>query len=227
MDISLIIIWISMSLFFTSAACLAGRRWGVSIPIAYLAALAPISTILVTKIVEVGPYVLPASILAYPMIFFVTDVLNELWGEKEARKAVWLGLYASVVTVVLIYFTSLWSAPMFAQANADMFNSLFSFLPRALLGGLIAYTLSQHLDVSLFHWIRKITNTKHLWLRNNGSTMLSQFVDSIIFITIAFYGVFPIIPMIIGQIVVKVLVALFDTPFIYAVVYISKRIKQI
>lgn len=226
MDITLIIFWLASSLVFASLACVAGKRWGVAIPIAYLGALVPLSTVLVVKIVEVGPFTLPAAILAYPMIFFVTDVISELWGKRKARKAVWLGFYASVVTTVLVYFTAQWAAPPFAQENAEMFGELYALLPRALFAGFVAYLISQHLDVTIFHWLRRATSGRYLWLRNNGSTIVSQLVDSAIFITIAFTGVFPVIPMIFGQFAVKVGIALLDTPFIYAVVHFTKKIRS-
>ena len=87
--------------------------------------------------------------------------------------------------------------------------------------------VSQHLDVWIFHKLKQITNGKHLWLRNNLSTLTSQFIDTTIFITISFYGVFPILPAIFGQYLIKVIIALLDTPIVYlAVLTIRKYINK-
>ena len=83
------------------------------------------------------------------------------------------------------------------------------------MGSLVAYVVSQNWDVRVFHKLKEMTGGRHLWLRNNVSTMTSQALDTVIFITIAFYGVLPVVPLIIGQYIVKLLIAALDTPFIY------------
>jgi uncharacterized integral membrane protein (TIGR00697 family) len=80
---------------------------------------------------------------------------------------------------------------------------------------MVAYLVAQNLDVLLYDWLKKITNSKHLWLRNNGSTFVSQLVDSIIFTTIAFAGIYPLTQLIIFTYLIKIIVAVLDTPFIY------------
>ncbi|PIZ54623.1 transporter, partial [Candidatus Uhrbacteria bacterium CG_4_10_14_0_2_um_filter_41_7] len=97
--------------------------------------------------------------------------------------------------------------------------------PRITVASFIAYLISQHHDVWAFHFWKKKTNGKHLWLRNNASTVVSQLIDTVVFTFIAFYGVLPIVPLILGTWVVKILIALIDTPFIYGAVWIMDKIK--
>ena len=87
------------------------------------------------------------------------------------------------------------------------------------MASFIAYLISQFHDVWAFHFWKNKTNDRHLWLRNNLSTAVSQFLDSFIFITIAFYGVMPIWPLIMGQWIIKIAIALLDTPVVYLVVW--------
>ena len=97
------------------------------------------------------------------------------------------------------------------------FQTTLQLTERIVLGSLVAYVVSQNWDVRVFHKLKEMTDGRHLWLRNNVSTMTSQALDTVIFITIAFYGVLPVVPMIIGQYIVKLLIAALDTPFIYGV----------
>ena len=93
-----------------------------------------------------------------------------------------------------------------------------------LIGGWTSYAVSQHLDVWIFHKIKEKTKGKHLWLRNNVSTLISQFIDTLIFITIVFYGVCPLWNAIFGQYIIKVIIALLDTPIVYlAVKFLNKE----
>ncbi len=96
--------------------------------------------------------------------------------------------------------------------------------PRIAIASLIAYLVSQHHDVWAFHFWKKKTGGKFLWLRNNVSTISSQLLDSALFITIAFYGIMPIWPLILGQRAVKIIIAAIDTPFLYASIWMMDKI---
>ncbi len=115
------------------------------------------------------------------------------------------------------------SAPFWTGQAA--FESIFGLVPRIVLASMISYVISQNLDVKIF-MILKNKYPKYLWLRNNAGTMISQFVDTLIFITIAFYGTVSLeflSSLIVGQYVVKWIIAIFDTPFLYIVKYIYNR----
>ncbi len=153
----------------------------------------------------------------YAAIFFATDLLDEYWGPKAANRAIRIGflagvLYMGMTQIILLYTPN---ATDFAQ---PAMVELFGIVPRIVMGSLIAYLVSQHLDVWLFWRIREATGRERfLWLRNNLSTFLSQAVDTLIFSLIAFYGVpdFPLLEVILITYLLKVIVAVFDTPFIY------------
>ncbi|MBW2997749.1 queuosine precursor transporter [Candidatus Woesearchaeota archaeon] len=225
MSIILVILWIIATLAVVSFAAVIGKKYGVEYVIAIAAALTIVANILANKIVVFGPFTVPAGVIAFSMTFLMTDVLSEKWGKQYAKKAVWAGFYANLVLVVSLYIAIAWEAAPFAAEAADMFAAVLRLTPRIFLGGLIAYLISQHHDIWAFHFWRKKTKGKHLWFRNNASTIISQLIDSVIFIVIAFYGVFPILPLILGQWVVKIIIALIDTPFMYGIMWVMDKVE--
>lgn len=188
-----------------------------------------IANLQVVKTVILFGFTATLGNVVYGSIFLSTDLLEELYGKKEAKKAVWFG-FASLITMTILMQIALKLTPApedFAQAHLE---AIFSIMPRIALGSLIAYLISQHHDVWAFGFWRKLTKGKHLWLRNNLSTMVSQLIDTAIFCTIAFLGQFPM--DIWWQIfwttyIFKFIVAVFDTPFMYLGTYIGKHIHNI
>ena len=181
-----------------------------------------VCNIQVMKLVELFGLTATLGNILYASIFFSTDVLGELYGKKEAKRGVWLGFTALVVTMVYMQI-----ALRFHPAPGDFaqpaLERIFDFLPRVVLASICAYLLSQFHDVWAFHFWKGVTNERHLWLRNNLSTAVSQFLDSFIFITIAFYGTMPVLPLIIGQWIIKFAIGVLDTPVIYAVVWFLRK----
>ncbi|MFH1649731.1 MAG: queuosine precursor transporter, partial [Candidatus Woesearchaeota archaeon] len=112
----------------------------------------------------------------------------------------------------------------FSQSMHDALITVFSFTPRLVLASLVAYFISQFHDVWAFHAWKRRTKGKHLWLRNNASTIVSQFIDTVIVVVIAFYGVLPgLIELILGIWILKVIIAMLDTPFMYLSGMVIKR----
>lgn len=167
-----------------------------------------------------------ATVFPYALSYLFTDVISELYGKEAGNIAVRIGFLGLLISV--IFFTIAIFAPAASfWENQVAYEKTLGLGPRLLAGGWLSYLISQHLDVWLFHKIRSLTGKKHLWLRNNGSTFISQFVDSCIFITVAFYGLFPIFPAIIGQYLIKLIIALLDTPMVYlAVKYLGRHIPE-
>ncbi len=219
----LIILWILATLIVTTTTIIIGKKYGVEYVIATMAALVVIAGILANKIVYFGSLHVPAGVIAFSMTFLITDVLSEHWSKKHAQKAVWAGLISNLVFIVLLYIAIIWPSPF--KDAAEMFNNALGLTPRIILAGIIAYLLSQHHDVWIYNLLKKLTKNKQLWLRNNLSTIISQLIDSVVFITLAFGGVFPVIPLIFGQWIVKIIIAILDTPFIYFISYVLKKIK--
>ncbi|QDP39560.1 queuosine precursor transporter [Radiobacillus deserti] len=192
---------------------------------ALFAGLLILSNILGVKLFSIGNIMLPAAVIVYVVTYLITDVIGEVYGKKAAQSTVKAGFFAQVVALIFIYLAiQLPSAPVFE--NQESFATILSGSFRVMVASLIAYLLSQNIDVFIFHRLKKQHGEKKLWLRNNVSTMLSQLVDTTVFITIAFYGTVPntvLLTMIAGQYAVKFLIALIDTPIAYLLVYFAKK----
>ncbi len=218
-----LVLWVLITLVFSGFAGILGKRYGVEYPIAFISALVVMAGVFANKIIEIGPLTVPAGVMVFSMTFFVTDIISEKWGKKEARKAVWAGFFSALVLAVSTHIVVGWQP---AYESSKAFTEALSLTPRIAFAGIVAYLFSQHYDVWFFHFLKRKTKGKHLWMRNNLSTATSQLIDSIVFVSIAFYGVFPVIPLIFGQWIVKTVIAAIDTPFIYVVIRIMDKVKE-
>lgn len=184
-----------------------------------------IANVVTGKILNIFGFIIPGGFLAYAVTFLMTDLLSELYGKKEANKTVFLGFICSVFASLLILFTKYLPFAEFASDPGKAYDILLGTNYRFVIASMLAYYVSQSWDIWIFHVFGKATKGKHKWLRNNASTMTSQFFDTTIFITIAFLGVVPnLFWMIISQYIIKVFIALFDTPFFYF--FTRKRINE-
>ncbi len=181
-----------------------------------------IASVISSKIISIGGIVLPAGILAYCITFVASDVISEIWGKEKARQVVFGGFAALVVCLGLIHLALSWPGAVFWD-NQEAYDSILGTAPRIIMASLAAYLVSQNHDVWAFHYWKKMFQGRHLWIRNNLSTAGSQVIDSIIFITLAFYGIMPLIPLIAGQILIKIIIALLDTPVVYFLVWVIRR----
>ena len=175
-----------------------------------------IANVVAGKVVNLFGFIVPSAVVAYGITFLCTDVINEIWGKKEAQKTVKLGLKIQLASTALILL-AIWLPPaIFAVDFNVAFKTVLGQNVRVVFASLTAYTISQAHDVISFNFWRNKTKGKHKWLRNNASTLVSQIIDTAIFITIAFWGLVPnLLWMIISQYVVKAIIALLDTPFFY------------
>ena len=175
------------------------------------------------KLISFGPFIFVAGTLLYPLTFLLTDTISEVYGKREANTAVLTGFFCQIIAVVALYLLGFCEAldPSVDQA----WSTIFSPVGRITVASMLAYLASQLVDVRLFHFIRAKTGTKHLWLRNNVSTAVSQLFDTLIFVFIAFAGTMPLeslAAMAAGQYMVKFLLALIDTPVCYASVWLLR-----
>ncbi len=175
-----------------------------------------VANVVAGKVVDLFGFIVPAAVVAYGITFLCTDVINEIWGKKEAEKTVKLGFKIQVASMVLILL-AIWLPPaIFAVDFNISFKTVLGQNVRVVFASLTAYTISQAHDVISFNFWRNKTKGKHKWIRNNLSTLTSQIIDTAIFITIAFWGLVPnLLWMIFSQYVVKAVIALIDTPFFY------------
>lgn len=181
-----------------------------------------ISSVLASKVIAVLGLFPPAGVLAYCITFVVTDVISEIWGRERANRVVFSGFITLLVTFLLIRLALAWeAAPFWTEQRA--FSAVLGSTSRIIIASFIAYLASQYHDVWAFHIWRRVTEERHLWLRNTASTVVSQFIDTLVFIPIAFYGIMPVVPLIRDQYLIKVLIAVLDTPFVYLVVALIRK----
>jgi uncharacterized integral membrane protein (TIGR00697 family) len=188
-----------------------------------------VSNIIAGKLFVLGRLVLPAAVFAYPVTFVITDTVSEVWGKKEANEIVWLGFIMNLVMTAYLYLGRVLPPAPFWGHQAS-YEAILGTVPRIVAASMAAYLVSQFHDVWAFLFWRRVTRGKHLWLRNNLSTLVSQFLDSVIFITLAFAGTVELpvlVNMIAGQYLVKFVLALADTPFCYLAVRWARKERVI
>lgn len=176
----------------------------------------------------------PAGVVAYAITFTSTDIITEVYGKGPATKVVRAGFISQLLIIFYAWTAIQLPTAPFMQDMTDVYNRLVASPPNIVFASLVAYIVSQHHDVWAFHFWRQKTGGKWLWLRNNLSTIVSQAIDTVIFITLAF-GILPtivggtsipweLIPnTILGQYIIKVLIAILDTPFVYLGVMLVRR----
>ncbi|MFH1893715.1 MAG: queuosine precursor transporter [Candidatus Zixiibacteriota bacterium] len=211
------ILWILFVIFDLSVVLLAFRLWGKNGLYAMIACSGIICNIQVVITVQLFGLVATLGNIVYASIFLATDILSEHFGPRAARKGVWIGFFTLIWATVAMQF-----AVHFVPDESDFMlghaRELFSLMPRIVVASLVAYLISQHHDIWAFDFWKKRTAGKHLWLRNNASTLISQFMDSLVFTLIAFVGEFDtgvLIQILITTYLMKVIVAVADTPFVY------------
>lgn len=208
--------WILLTLFVASISAIIAKKHGPEYIIGLYAAMVVIANVLANKIVTFLFWEIDAGTIVYSTIFLLTDMLSEFYGKKTAKKAVWVGFFANVMLGASVWIAINWQ-PATSWGNQAAFTATLGNTYRIIIASMIAYLISQHHDIWAYGFWKKVTKGKYLWLRNNASTAISQLLDSVIFVTIAFYGVFPIFDMIIGLYIVKLIIATIDTPYLYAV----------
>jgi hypothetical protein len=196
---------------------------------AQLTAAKLLSIPLPTALPTVGDsIILPGAALAYALTFFASDCYAELYGRRAAQIVVNVAFAMNFVVLALLWTTIL--APAVDPEFASTFREALAPGTNIILGSLLAYVVSQNWDVLVFHRLRELTGGSFLWLRNVGSTATSQALDTVIFVSVAFVvapqylGIGSPLPtnvvvsLVVGQYLLKLLIALADTPFVYAVV---------
>ena len=163
------------------------------------------------------------GVIFYSSIFFATDLMSEKFGKKEADRAVMMGFSISVIillmlSISLLFLPSIQGNQTFSTEVHQAFVTILDFTPRFIIGSLFSYLISQRFDVWCFHKIKHWTNGKHLWLRNNLSTMASQTIDTTLYSLVVWWGVVDLetaIQLGLAKMAFKIGIAAFDTPFIY------------
>lgn len=214
----------------------------------FLCAMTLLNVIGITRFVQIGPMQLAVGVLAYPLTFLCTDLISELYGRARANFMVTVGLGLNFFILFVMWLSNTlpaidpstqppWqtlklessvSLPSgeVVDGSVELFYLIYANTTGAVFASMLAYLLAQYVDVYLFHWIKNKTNGKHLWLRNNGSTMVSQLVDSLTVISVTFGAAFlagkmtlaVLFGLMLSNYLFKLASALLDTPIIYVLV---------
>jgi len=151
-------------------------------------ALLLISNIGAVKLIELGPIITDGGAILFPLVYIVGDILSEVYGFKAARRAILTAFSMSILAALTFYLVQL-APPASDWANQEAFEAVLGFVPRIVLASVVAFVAGQLLNSYVLVKIKERTNERNLWLRLIGSTAVGQFVDTLIFCTIAFYGV--------------------------------------
>ena len=170
---------------------------------------------------------LSVGILPYPITFLITDLISEIYGKNKANQVVVAGIFASVFSMGIVLVANYVPALDNSPINDTIFSQVFALSPIAVLASMIAYLMAQFVDIKVYHFWKNKTEGRMLWLRNNFSTFSSQFIDTFLVISLLcligildwklFWG------LVLSGFLFKILVALFDTPFLYLFVGIFRK----
>lgn len=167
------------------------------------------------------------GILPYPLTFLITDTISEIYGQKKANQVVTIGIFASIFSLLIILVSNHFHATPTSPIQDDTFNQVFGSTGIAVSASMIAYLLAQYIDISIYHFWKKMTNGRHLWLRNNFSTISSQLTDTAV--VVGLLCVFGEIPwdkfsvLLLSGFLFKTIIAVLDTPLLYLIVYSFRK----
>lgn len=198
----------ALSIFYGGMVCIAG--------------------VLGNKQIALGPLAVEAGILAFLLLVVTSSAVAELHGREIANRLVLIGFVPLLISLALSYLVlALPAASAMDPARLHAFETMMGSTPRIWLGGILAYGISTFLNVTIFSRLKRAEGSRLLWLRAGIASVLSQIVDTFIFITIAFYGVFPIGELLLGQMIAKVLLsAVLVPPLVYLFVEIGQRLDE-
>jgi uncharacterized integral membrane protein (TIGR00697 family) len=167
------------------------------------------------------------GILPYPITFLITDLISEIYGKKRANDIVIAGIFASFFSMLIVSVANVVPATSWSPVNNKLFTTVFGSTAIAVFASMMAYLFAQLIDIQIYHFWKRLTKGKHLWLRNNFSTFFSQFVDTFtILILLCSFNIIAgdkFTGLLAAGFIFKVLIALFDTPFLYLGVYIFRK----
>ena len=170
------------------------------------------------------------GILPYPITFLITDLISEIYGKKKANEVVFGGIIASFFAMGIIYISNVVPATSWSPVSDEIFSTVFGSTSIAVISSMLAYLFAQFVDIQIYHFWKRVTKGKHLWLRNNFSTFLSQFIDTAtVLILLCSFGEIQwrlFSGLLMAGFLFKVIIAALDTPILYLFVFfIRKRFK--
>lgn len=208
----------ALSIFYGGMVCIAGVLGNKQV--------APWPIAEVGQILMGRPLAVEAGIFAFLLLVVTSSAVAELHGRSTANRLVLIGFVPLIVSLLLsLIVLRLPASPQMDPARLSAFETVMGGTPRIWLGGITAYGISTFLNVTIFSRLKAREGSGLLWLRAGVASVLSQVVDTLIFITIAFYGVFPIGELLLGQMLAKVVLsAVLVPPLVYAFVGLGRRL---
>lgn len=202
-----------------------GYKWFPAVVAVFVTALIT-ANIIAVKPVQVGPFLVPAAIIIFPVSYIFGDVLTEVYGYRRARLVIWLGFACNLLAVIAIWIGGLLPAASF-WPNQTAYEAILGFTPRILAASFIAYLVGEFLNSFVLARMKIATQGKWLWTRTISSTLIGQLADSAVFLTLA--GIFPLAALptaIATQWLAKSIYEALATPLTYAVVAFLKRAER-
>jgi uncharacterized integral membrane protein (TIGR00697 family) len=220
MSLSLILAWVCAIAVPVLGATYWARRSGrPDALVALYITLVLVSNLVAAKIVGfnflITTLYAPAATVFFSVTFLLSDIINERFGRAEAQRAIVMAALAQVAFIAFTYIALAMEPAAFWSAQVA-FEVVLGAVPRIAIASLITFFVSETLDAYLYAWFRTLTEGRHLWMRYALSSLPAMLIDSILFVTLAFAGVQPLLPLIIGLTVIKYLVGLVNAPLMYA-----------
>ncbi len=170
---------------------------------------------------------LSVGILPYPITFLITDLISEIFGARKANQVVTAGIFASFFSMGIILLADLAPAIPESAIGNETFAKVFALSPVAVLASMLAYLTAQYVDIAIYHFWKRLTKGRYLWLRNNFSTFSSQFIDTfLVVLLLCSFGVLPwdlFYGLVVSGFIFKVFIAFIDTPFLYLFVHLIRK----
>ena len=220
MTLFLLIIWsIAVSVITLGGSWYVRKYQKPDLLIALYVTFVIVAQVLAAKISEFNlgfaVFYVPSGVIVFSITYLLTDIVNEKFGRKETHRMIFIA-FASQIAMALFFWIGVQMNPAPFWSLQESWAQIFNLVPRITFASWIAFLVCENLDAVIYAWFKKITQGKHLWMRNSLSSLPSLALDSLIFVTIAFWGIAPIGALILGQIVIKWIVGLIDIPFMYA-----------
>ncbi|MEO1484390.1 MAG: queuosine precursor transporter [Bacteroidota bacterium] len=179
------------------------------------------------EILGASLFEISVGILPYPLTFLITDLISEIFGKRKANQVVIAGIFASFFSLAIVYTASAVPATEWSPVSNTMFKDVFGNTIVAVFASMMAYLLAQFVDIQIYHFWKRLTKGKYLWLRNNFSTFSSQFIDTFtVVLLLCSFGEIPwylFYGLVVSGFLFKVLIAFLDTPLLYFFVYLLRK----
>jgi hypothetical protein len=219
MNLTLLILWIIGITSFTLLGSWYARKYNkADLLIGLYVTFVLVAQILAAKIsvFDLGfkTFLGPSGVLVFSLTYLMTDIVNEKFGRKETQKMILIA-FVSQIAMVFFFWLGVKLPPAPFWQIQGTWEQIFNLVPRITLASWVAFLITENFDAYVYSWFKKLTKGRYLWIRNSFSSIPALLLDSLIFIPLAFLGIMPILPLIIGQTAVKWLVGLINIPFMY------------